>query len=374
MPSSISLAPDRRFRSRPSIGAVTRARLGRAACVLAVALACAPPACFGAQVSPPELRLNDVQVVGSHNSYKQAMAPERMAALREANPEVAASLDYAHVPLRRQLDLGLRKLELDVFYDPGGTLFGRQQVQDGGVSAFPVMHVQNLDDRSSCLNLVECLTQLKRWSESHVGHLPVFLSFNAKDQVIDRPEFQRPRPFDEQAWEMLDDELRNVLGKALITPADVFRGRRLEWPALDAARGGFLAVLDEAGEKRRQYTSRWRERAMFANLPEGADGAAIMIVNDPLRDFERIQTLVRSGFIVRTRADADTREARSGSVERRDAAFASGAQLVSTDYYLPAKRFGTDYQVLMPGGGVGRCDPVRVSRRCVLQSAAPAQD
>lgn len=319
--------------------------------------------------SPPaDLRLNDIQLLGSHNSYKQPMPPERMAALRQENPELADALDYSHLPLEEQLELGIRKLEIDVFYDPDGHLFERHRVAGGGTSDFPVMHVQNLDDRSHCMNLMECLSQLNEWSETHPGHLPIFLSFNAKDDAIDRPGFVTPKPFDEAAWTAFDAELTGVLGDKLITPDQVFRHRSLVWPALDDARGKFLTILDEGGRKRDEYARLWHDRVMFANLPEQAEGAAVLIVNDPLADMQRIRELVRAGYIVRTRADADTREARSGSIERRDAAFASGAQLVSTDYYLPADELGTGYQVIMPGGGVGRCNPVRVPEPCVLEA------
>jgi hypothetical protein len=296
------------------------------------------------------------------------MDPERMAALRDANASLALALDYSHLPLQDQLDAGLRKLEIDVFYDPDGKLFGRA---DGpaGTSAFPVLHVQNLDDRSHCANLLDCLSRVVAWSADHPGHLPVFVSFNAKDDVVEQPGFVRPLPFGEDAWLALDAELRAVLGQRLLTPADVFADGPLRWPALDTARGRVLTILDEGGDKRRVYASRWRERAMFANLPDGHDGAAILIVNDPLAEFERIQSLVRAGYLVRTRADADTREARTGDTRRRDAAFASGAQLVSTDFYLPAP-FGNDYRVTLPGGGAGRCNPLLVEGGCVLEPAA----
>jgi hypothetical protein len=340
--------------------------LGLLLALLAATLVVAP----AAGVEPEGLALNDIQLLGSHNSYKQAMAADTMAALREVDPQLARSLDYWHVPLGEQLDLGVRKLEIDIFYDPGGHRFGRGAVSgapnEGVESQFPVLHVQNLDDRSHCVHLLHCLVQLVAWSEANPGHLPVFVSFNAKDDVIDRPGFVRPEPFGEDAWMALDAELRAALGDRLITPAEVFDSGQLRWPSLAKARGRFLLVLDEGGEKLRQYASRWRERAMFANLAENADGAAVLVINDPLTDFERIQRLVRAGFIVRTRADADTLEARTGALDRRDAAFASGAHLISTDYYVPAEHFGTGYQVDLPGGGVGRCNPLRVARDCVL--------
>ena len=320
-----------------------------------------------------ELHLNDIQLLGSHNSYKQAMAPERMAALREVNPDLARALDYRHPPLMEQLDLGLRKLELDVFYDPQGALFDRARAPDGALSAFPVLHVQNLDDRSHCANLLHCLAQIRAWSEAHPRHLPLFVSFNAKDAVVDQPGFLRPLPFAEDVWMALDAELRAALGSRLLPPAEVFDGDRLTWPTLSAARGRVIAILDEGGDKRRAYAGRWRERAMFATVAAGAAGAAILIVNDPVAEFARIQRLVRDGYIVRTRADADTVEARAGDTTRRDAAWSSGAQLISTDYYLPAEQFGTGYRVRVPGGGVGRCNPLRPVEPCTLE-AVPPQD
>lgn len=308
-----------------------------------------------------DLRLNEIQVLGSHNSYKLAMLADNFSALGEADPDLAASLEYAHLPLDAQLDLGIRKLELDVFFDPDGVLFPGVAVSG---SRFPVLHVQNLDDRSSCADLLSCLTEIRGWSGRNAGHVPVFISFNAKDTVIDQPGFVRPLPFGEDAWLAMDAEIRSVFGAALIEPAEVIGEDGPSWPLLDSVRGGFLAVLDEGGTKRAGYASRWRERAMFANLAEDEPGAALLIVNDPVADFERIQRLVRQGFIVRTRADADTKEARSGETNRRELAFASGAQLVSTDYYLPASHFGTDYVVRLPG--VMRCNPLLRPPSCQL--------
>ena len=310
-----------------------------------------------------EPRLNDVQLLGSHNSYKLAMSPERFAALRVSNPRLAESLEYWHRPLAEQLSLGLRKLELDVFYDPDGNLFDRAGARK---SKFPVLHVQNLDDSSSCANLIDCLGQLSRWSSAHPRHVPIFVSVNAKDQKIDRPGFLTPLTFDEAAWQALDREIRAVLGDALLTPKDVVTADGPAWPELAEARGRFVMILDESGTKRASYAASWRTRAMFGNHPEGHPGAAIMIINDPIADFTRIQRLVRDGFIVRTRADADTREARSGDTTRRERAFASGAQLISTDYYVAATHFGTNYVVALPEDAVVWCNPVRGLKACVV--------
>ena len=96
------------------------------------------------------------------------------------------------------------------------------------------------------------------------------------------------------------------------------------------------------------YYEGWQQRPMFTNAPEGHPAAAIMIINDPVDQLEEIQRLVKAGYMIRTRADADTREARDNDTRRKVAAFESGAQAVSTDYYLPATHFGNEYQVSLP--------------------------
>ena len=73
-----------------------------------------------------------------------------------------------------------------------------------------------------------------------------------------------------------------------------------------------------------------------------------MKLNDPIGDGALIRDLVARGYIIRTRADADTAQARTGDTTMRDAALASGAQFVSTDYPVPNPAFGTGYFVDLP--------------------------
>lgn len=307
-------------------------------CVLGIAL------CYGcaAPLTINQMTINQIQFVGSHNSYKMAMSAADMAALRIRNPAAAQSLDYAHISLPAQLDLGLRKLELDVFYDP------QQQ-------RFPVGHVQRIDMNSQCASLRICLQQVRNWSEQHPQHIPIWISFNAKDQkVTGLPD---PAPFTADALLQMDEIIEQMLAGRLIRPSDI---QDLQWPTVHASRGKFLLILDEGGDKRELYWQNWQARPMFTNAPVGHQAAAVMIVNDPIAQGDEIRALVRAGYLVRTRADADTVEARSGSTRRRDAAFASGAQAISTDYYLPAQ--DTGYQVKITNGV--RCNPVSAPAGC----------
>ena len=101
---------------------------------------------------------------------------------------------------------------------------------------------------------------------------------------------------------------------------------------------------------------------MFVNAPEDSPAAAFLVLNETT-DNPRIAADVAKNFLVRTRADADTVEARSNTTARRDAALASGAQYVSTDYMHPDTRFGP-YQARMPAGVIAACNPQRRPERC----------
>lgn len=311
--------------------------LGLAVCLVALTTAQA------------ELRINQVQFVGSHNSYKQAMSEPYRTLLSWSDENTAKALEYSHLPLAQQLDLGLRKLELDVFYRP----------QTG---EFTVGHIQLIDMNSHCETLRLCLDQLVRWSRLHPDHEPIWISFNAKDQIIDW--LPKPTPFDAAAFHTLDRVLEAALEGMLIRPADVkVAGQRQPiWPLLDDARGKFLLVLDETGWKRDLYLTDWRKRPMFAAVDADHSAAAVLIINDPVAEQARIRDLVSGGFLVRTRADANTVEARANDIRRRDAAFASGAQAISTDYYLPSNPFGNDYRVWIEEAV--RCNPISAPVIC----------
>ena len=291
------------------------------------------------------LRINQLQFVGSHNSYKKAMDAGHFEALKARHPQAAASLEYAHIPLAEQLDQGMRVLEIDLFYDP---LHAK----------FPVGHVQQIDMNSHCTDLVDCLKQIRSWSMDNLRHIPIWLMFNLKDQQIEG--LPAPVPFDRNALRLLDQVFARSLGDSLITPNEV---AGLNWPSLDEARGKFLLLLDESGPKRDWYLEHGSP-LMFANVAEDHPRAGIMVINDPVGQQAEIRRLVGRGYMVRTRADADTVEARMNDTRRRDAAFTSGAQAISTDYYRPAKHFGTNYQVTLDG--TVQCNPINTTLGCVV--------
>lgn len=355
---------------------------------LAIALGLAPPAMAR---SPLDVRLNEVQVIGSHNSYHIQPAPDLIDLFLLFDP-TAIFLEYTHRPLEEQFALlGIRQIELDIYADPSGGLHAEPlslEFLAGQVVHLPeldppgmkVIHIADIDVVSTCATLVACLQVVKSWSDANPAHLPLMILIEAKDDPPpDLPPiftFVQPIPFGPAEFDAVDTEIRSVFSEDdLLTPDDV-RGSRptLEdavlrdgWPTLREARGKVLFALDNGGSKRADYIAGHPSltgRVLFTDSAPGTPEAAFAKLNDSIGDGPLIADLVRAGYIVRTRADADTVEARSGDTTSRDAALASGAQFVSTDY-RELGPFGTGYMVELPGGVVARCNPVSAPHGCL---------
>lgn len=333
-----------------------------------------------------DARLNQIQVVGSHNSYRLAPEPGVMKLIEATQPKLAKSLAYTHRPLGEQFSrLGVRQIELDVYADPKGGLYAdplsrrtlRKMKRDPGAELDPkgllkepgmkVLHVPDVDFRTTAPTFVDALKQVRAWSKAHPRHVPLFILVELKDET--HPGLTKPSPFDGEALDALEAEIKGVFSTGeMVTPDDV-RGsastlpealKARGWPALDSVRGKVIFALDNEDAIRDRYLEghpALKGRVMFASVAETHPAAAWMKVNDPVGDFSRIQRLVKEGFLVRTRADADTVEARANDPRRREKALASGAQFVSTDYAEPDAGLSA-YRVRLPGGVVARANPI----------------
>jgi hypothetical protein len=139
-----------------------------------------------------------------------------------------------------------------------------------------------------------------------------------------------------------------------------------DWPKLGSARGKILFVLDDTPQKTALYRGKRQSlegRAMFISTDDKSPAAAFVTVENPVKQAPAIGASVKAGFMVHTFADADTKEARSSDTERRDWAFASGAQLVSTDFLIADSEIGK-YAVRLPYNRVGQCDVQMPLQRC----------
>jgi hypothetical protein len=326
------------------------------------------------------LPMNAIQAVGTHNSYKLAIPPAEMAIISASSPGQALALDYFHRPLPEQLSAGARQLELDLVYDPQGGLYADPLGPKIARATEPydlaplrrpglkVMHAPDVDFRSSCPVFVQCLEQVRAWSKAHPEHLPILILLNLKEGGLKLPGAVQAPVFDAAAMDQIDGEIRSVFAEAeLITPDQVQgRHRTLReavaagaWPRLKAARGRVMFALDAPPAQVARYRGERRvleRRVLFVNIEETSPAAGYITLNEPIEQAARIAAAVKAGIIVRTRADADTAEARRNDASRQRAAFASGAQYISTDYMSPDPRLGP-YRTELPGGGVARPTP-----------------
>ena len=323
------------------------------------------------------LRFDQVQVLASHNSYHGAPYPEVLEALRKIDEATAAGLDYGHRPLPEQFDAGVRAIELDVWADPQGGKYAQPSVALAAGAKIPdepvmlepgfkVIHEANIDTNSTCLTFVACLGIVKTWSDAHPGHVPMAIQVEVKDMEAD---------VDPAYFDALEAEIRSVFtADDLITPDDV-RGsaatlgeavRTQGWPVLAKARGKVLFLLDNEGYRAVELQGHpsLQGRILFAPSKPGEEDAAFAKENDPVGDAAAIKAALAANMLVRTRADSDTVQARANDTTARDAAFAGGAQIVSTDYEFADPRFAAYGAVSVPGGKPARCNPVTAPPAC----------
>jgi hypothetical protein len=339
------------------------------------------------------LKLNQIQVIASHNSYRLKtddsvfnwMTLANSLGLLPAQYD-PTDLDYWHLPIEQQFDnYNVRGLELDFYNDPqGGNFYYRQGMSMIGLDndshleilkepGFKILHIPDFDFNTSYYTFKQALTTVYNWSVSHPNHLPIFINIETKEETVgdavSLQDLTRSIPYDASACDKMDEEIKSVFGDALnkvITPDDV-RGTysTLEdaavdgnWPTLAKARGKVVFIMQGAAESlyKTGHPS-LQGRAMFVYSNPGTPEAAFVIMNNSSQKTQ-IQNLVTQGYIVRTRADAGTNEARLGDYTDMNNAFESGAQIISTDYYKADDRAGTpgwsDYHVQFPNGELAR--------------------
>jgi hypothetical protein len=285
------------------------------------------------------LRLHHIQALGTHNSY-------------HLDPGVAIlPWQYSHRPLDEQLAIGVRQFELDVYRDSEG--------------AFEVYHVAQLDAESNCPRLADCLGALSSWSAANPHHHPFVVMIEPKDGVDAAGADAFLDALEAEVSAIWPDE--RILRPELVARdhGSLRAGLQAEgWPEIDDVRGTALFVLHTGGPLRDALVARGPSGSVLFPDAMGdleADHAAFHSMNDPIDGGEAIRAAVGAGHLVRTRADADNVEPSAGDGTRRDAALASGAHFVSTDWPEPAD---SGYVVEIPGGTPSRCNPLSAPEGC----------
>ncbi|KAL9941243.1 hypothetical protein ACHAQF_006226 [Verticillium nonalfalfae] len=352
-------------------------------------------------------RMNQIQCVGSHNSYHLQPSPEELVTIEQFIPGSSRDLKYSQAALDIQLNYqSIRSLELDVFADPKGGHYAKPLIRKLANLPYDkdprwrergtkVLHIADGDVHTTCVTLKHCLELVKSWSDAHRAHipLPILIEFNESDPGLVLLGGAKAIPWnDEKLLAGLDAEIRAIFpADRLIVPDDLRRGvpanLTLEdavlergWPDLDSARGRVFFLMDNGPVSpiRTTYTAghpNLEGRVLFTNAAEGDADCAFRKLNDPTgaANTAAIQRVVQLNYWVRTRADVPLETLFSNDTTgMRDAALASGAQVVSTDFqqYGMSSPSGVDYAVRLEGGRAARCNPV-VGQLCVVDKLEP---
>jgi Phosphoinositide phospholipase C, Ca2+-dependent len=339
-----------------------------------------------------KVHLNQIQVIGSHNSYNLGFAPSEEKFARSHNPREYESLEYRHATLKVQLGGGVRQLEIDIVQDPHGGRFAHPKIvaltKQAGLPpdpdfdpshemdkpGFKVIHIPDLNQRSSCLLFTDCLKEIRSWSKSHPEHVPLFLLIETKHgRTASIPDSVEAETFTSEAFDALDKEIRSVFTDSEIILPDKVRGnyptleaavRGGHWPTLAESRGKVIFLMDQknAGPVYTAGHPLLQGRVLFTNSDPGKPDAAFVEENEGSPQL--IDQLVRQGYIVRARADESTIAARTDDTTRRDALLRSGAQMISTDYPLSEPSNWTGYSVGFSDGLPARCNIINAPPGC----------
>ena len=201
-------------------------RVAAVTAALAVALGTLVTA---ANASDHGVRMNEIQLLGSHNSYHRELSFTEKKLQRESD-----NLWYSHASLPVQFEQeSVRQIEIDVIpdSDQGGLYtdpFIRKQAGLGPLTdpelakpGIKVMHVADYDYNATCSTLVRCLQQVKGWSDTHPDHapIPILIELKKTDPTLEKLGGVKSPPWDAKQFDRLDNEIRSVLGdEHLITP------------------------------------------------------------------------------------------------------------------------------------------------------------
>lgn len=275
-----------------------------------------------------------------------------------------------------------------MYSKPLGRKMSNLPYPEGDVWAKPgtkVLHVADFDVNANCHTLVDCLTQVKAWSKANEGHtlIPIMLEFKITDPAVVAIGGAVGEAWNTTNLDAVDREIRSVFKESeMITPDDVRKkGLTLEqsvlkygWPSHKDAKNKVMFLMDNdpaAGLIRNPYRANGHEslenRVIFTNSVPGEADGAFLKRNDPKGDnLKLIQDLVKQGYFVRTRSDEPIQTVLQNSFVMHDAAFASGAQLISTDFPSVgmSARYNSSYVARFDGGATVRCNTLIGGKKC----------
>lgn len=331
---------------------------------------------------PDSIKLNDIRILASHNSYKKKPDPRLIKFLDKYRKKLGDAnnpdrMDYGHLNFEEQLNnYGIRGFELDVYYDPKGGRYQKRKInkfvkglkQNAKVPAldqpgFKMLHIADIDYETHYYTFKEGLAVLKKWSDEHQNHVPLFINMEIKmsnpgdySKFLHFLGFKKALKVDSVAWNALEKEILDIMPREkIITPKD-FQGNyasvqeRLEkegWPSLNESLGKVFFIID--GNFDHYYQSVVNNPVMFNYDHEPQATTAFLKRNDPFDQPEKIRKETEM-YMCRTRTDVETIEARKNDYSMYEAAMKCQAQIISTDFYAVDPAIGT-FQVALPKSG-----------------------
>ncbi len=295
------------------------------------------------------IKFNELSFLGTHNSYQTTSVPEYKKLFKHLSnitfglvPENSG--DFARETLTEQLNNGLRSFEIDI------ETFER----DGEIS-FTCMHIPTFDMRTSCYDFALAMKEIAMWSDNNPDHLPITVIIEPKRVFIPLEDMKF---FNLDYAKELDNVLREALGDRLFTPADMLRDYASfgamraadDWCRVEDMLGKVVVMLHETTvtENYIAIDPSIKTQAMFPMLREEdieRDCASIILANKPDELVEIKDEIKSKKIMVRTRAD----KFNDISEERRELAFKSEANIISTDYPVRPGMTADSYYVSFGG-------------------------
>lgn len=291
------------------------------------------------------LKFNELRYTATHNSYQT----ESVDVLKQIYGKLSDltfglvpenTADFVSPTLTDQLNNGIYSFEIDI------EVFDR----DGDVS-FTCMHNPRFQMTTSCYDFALAMKEIAMWSDNNPGHLPITVIIEPKEFFLPLEDM---KVLNLDYAKELDKTLKEALGGRLFTPADMLRDyesfgemrRADDWCKVSDMLGKVLILFHECNttEGYIELDPTLRTQAMFPMLRAkdiDRDCASFLLINKPEGEYDDIKEALDSNFVVRTRVDEFTKV----TEKRREKAFESGAQIISTDYPVRQGMTADDYVV-----------------------------
>lgn len=180
-----------------------------------------------------KIKLNHMQLIGTHNSYKTAPSLALHRRLKYAHESIATQLAHA----------GMRHFELDL------------HPSSDNDTEFRIFHLPVIDHTTHCRCLAECVRQMKEWSDSVNGtHTPIYVLLDIKMSLFgDVRTFSNGLRLDQLV--AIENQLLSVWGRdRIITPSDVQQSygslrdavTNKSWPSVEDSLGKIVFLLLDA--------------------------------------------------------------------------------------------------------------------------------